>query len=252
MPGFSCKLRTQISYLGFLLMEQSPPVITIDGPCGVGKGTISQLLAKHLEWHLLDSGALYRLLALAARQHSIALRNEEALRILAEHLDVQFCSATNGSSVVILEGQDVSSIIRTEEIGEMASKLAAYPSVREALLGRQRAFREEPGLVADGRDMGTVVFPDADVKFFLDADVEERARRRYLQLLEDGKNADRSEVRRGLEVRDRQDTTRKIAPLKPADDSVAIDTTGIGIEAVVEKMVMVAEKRAGEGARRVL
>jgi cytidylate kinase len=198
----------------------------------------------------LDTGLLYRAVAWRAMRLGVSIADDEALGEICG--DITIPLETDGAMRVLIEGADVSGDLRTEEIGMLASSVSAIPAVRKALLPLQRSAGRMGGIVAEGRDMGTVVFPDADVKFFLDADVEERARRRYLQLLEDGKNADRSEVRRGLEVRDRQDTTRKIAPLKPADDSVAIDTTGIGIEAVVEKMVMVAEKRAGEGARRVL
>ena len=166
-------------------MAQMAPVMTIDGPSGAGKGTLCQLLAEKLGWHLLDSGAIYRVLSLAALHHDVELDSEAALVPLAANLDVQF--QVEGALVkVILEGEDVSRTIRTEEVGNAASKIAAFPRVREALLRRQRAFRQAPGLIADGRDMGTVVFPEADVKIFLDASAEERAQRRYKQLQDKG------------------------------------------------------------------
>src|SRR5690242_461774 len=151
------------------------PVITIDGASGTGKGTISLLLTRHLGWNLLDSGALYRVLALAAQKHSVALDNEKALEVLAEHLDVQFKAHKNSFPDIILEGEDVTDVIRHEKIGNAASIIAVLPAVRASLLSRQRAFREPPGLIADGRDMGTVVFPDAELKIFLTASPEERA-----------------------------------------------------------------------------
>ncbi|WP_278400672.1 (d)CMP kinase, partial [Hafnia paralvei] len=162
-------------------MTAIAPVITVDGPSGAGKGTLCKALAESLGWCLLDSGAIYRVLALAALHHQVDITSEEALVPLAAHLDVRFV-AQNGQLQVILEGEDVSNEIRTESVGSTASQAAAFPRVREALLRRQRAFREFPGLIADGRDMGTVVFPDAPVKIFLDASSEERARRRMLQL----------------------------------------------------------------------
>jgi len=161
------------------------PVVTIDGPSGSGKGTVAALLAAKLGWKFLDSGALYRLLAFAARNHGVDLTNEEALKVLAAHLDVQFDTAESGQGMrIVLEGEDVTEAIRNEVVGAGASQVAALPAVREALLQRQKAFREAPGLVADGRDMGTVVFPDATLKIFLTASAEERARRRALPAVE--------------------------------------------------------------------
>ncbi len=222
------------------------PVIAIDGPSGAGKGTVSQLLARRLGWHFLDSGALYRLVAQAARNHAISLDNVEALETLAAHLDVQFCVADNDSPPrVLLEGEDVTAVIRSEEIGNDASKIAAIPEVREALLERQRAFRIPPGLVADGRDMGTVVFPDAEVKIFLTASPEERARRRYKQLKEKDPNVIFDDLVIEIAERDRRDTERLVAPLKPAEDAVVIDTTGLSIEQVIERVMAVCEERLG-------
>ena len=166
-------------------MTAIAPVITIDGPSGAGKGTLCKAMAEALQWHLLDSGAIYRVLALAALHHHVDVTSEDALVPLASHLDVRFIS-TDGNLEVILEGEDVSGEIRTQEVANAASQVAAFPRVREALLRRQRAFREAPGLIADGRDMGTVVFPDAPVKIFLDASSHERAHRRMLQLQEKG------------------------------------------------------------------
>jgi len=216
----------------------SAPVITIDGPSGSGKGTVAGLLAKALGWHLLDSGALYRLLALAARDHGVALDNEPLLSQLAEHLDVQFVGATDGKPAqIILEGSDVTHDIRNETVAAGASAVAALPAVREALLLRQRAFRESPGLVADGRDMGTVVFPDAPLKVFLTASAEERARRRYFQLKAKDDNVSLPRLLEEIRARDERDTQRAIAPLKPAADAIQLDSTELSIEQVLERIM---------------
>ncbi|MCU1754478.1 (d)CMP kinase [Pseudomonas helleri] len=213
------------------------PVITIDGPSGSGKGTVAGSLAKHLGWALLDSGALYRLLAFAAGNHGVELDNEELLSKLAAHLDVQFVGATEGKPArIILEGEDVTQAIRNEVVAAGASKVAALPAVREALLQRQRAFREFPGLVADGRDMGTVVFPDAPLKIFLTASAEERARRRYLQLKAKGDDVSLSGLLDEIRARDERDTQRAIAPLKPAADAIQLDSTELSIEQVLERI----------------
>lgn len=217
------------------MMHQKDHVITIDGASGTGKGTISQLLAKRLGWRFLDSGALYRVLALAAQKHSVAFNNEKALEVLAEHLDVQFIAQENTTSKIILEGENVTETIRTEKVGNAASIVAALPAVRASLLSRQRAFRESPGLVADGRDMGTIVFPDAELKIFLIASLEERALRRQRQLYESGINMELNDLVEELRKRDKRDQERIIAPLKPAEDAICIDTDHLSIEQVVER-----------------
>ena len=216
----------------------SAPVITIDGPSGSGKGTVAGILAKRLGWNLLDSGALYRLLAFAAGNHGVALDNEALLEKLAAHLDVQFIGATDGKPArIILEGDDVTHAIRSETVAAGASKVAALPAVRDALLQRQRAFLEFPGLVADGRDMGTVVFPDAPLKVFLTASAEERARRRYLQLKAKGDDVSLSGLLDEIRARDERDTQRAIAPLKPAADAIQLDSTELSIEQVLERII---------------
>ncbi|SHL90747.1 (d)CMP kinase [Vreelandella subglaciescola] len=210
-------------------------VLTIDGPGGAGKGTISGLLAERLGWHLLDSGALYRLTAYAAGKHSIAFDDEAGLAQVAENLDVAFPVA-DGAVQTLLEGEDVSRAIRTEQAGERASKVAALPAVRTALLKRQRDFSQPPGLVADGRDMGTVVFPGAALKIFLTASADERARRRYEQLQQAGVDASLSSLLQEIQARDARDTQRSVAPLKPADDAITLDTTRLSIPEVVEQL----------------
>ncbi|MBP3863919.1 MAG: (d)CMP kinase [Pseudomonas sp.] len=219
-------------------MMVSAPVITIDGPSGSGKGTVAGILAKRLGWNLLDSGALYRLLAFAAGNHGVALDNEALLEKLAAHLDVQFIGATDGKPArIILEGDDVTHAIRSETVAAGASKVAALPAVRDALLQRQRAFLEFPGLVADGRDMGTVVFPDAPLKVFLTASAEEQARRRYLQLKAKGDDVSLSGLLDEIRARDERDTQRAIAPLKPAADAIQLDSTELSIEQVLERIM---------------
>lgn len=219
-------------------MIKPVPVITIDGPSGSGKGTVAALLAGKLGWNFLDSGALYRLLAFAARNHGVDLTNEEALKVLAEHLDVQFGAARDGHGmVIILEGEDVTEAIRNETVGAGASQVAALPVVRTALLQRQQAFREAPGLVADGRDMGTVVFPDAPLKIFLTASAEERARRRYLQLKARGDDVNLASLLEEIRERDERDTQRAVAPLKPAEDAIQLDSTTLSIEEVLQRIL---------------
>ncbi|MBK5073821.1 (d)CMP kinase [Budviciaceae bacterium CWB-B4] len=210
------------------------PVITVDGPSGVGKGTLCQALAEKLGWHLLDSGAIYRVLALAALHHEVDLASEEALVPLAIHLDVRFIAQQNQLQV-ILEGETVTNEIRNETVGNAASQVAAFPRVREALLRRQRAFREAPGLIADGRDMGTIVFPDAPVKIFLDASAEERARRRMLQLQEKGQCVKFERLLSEIQERDSRDRNRAVAPLVPAADALMVDSTHMSVDEVIER-----------------
>lgn len=224
-------------------MLSKAPVITLDGPGGVGKGTVSGLLAKQLGWHYLDSGALYRLAALAAMNHGVDFDNESALAVIAEHLDIRFQQETGAGMIILLEGDDVTRQIRTEEVGSNASRVAAFSRVRDALLRRQRAFRTEPGLIADGRDMGTVVFTDAPLKIFLTATSDERARRRVLQLEQGGSVVDYEKVLHDINERDKRDRNRAVAPLKPAEDAVVIDTTELSIEAVLERVLQQASDR---------
>ncbi len=214
---------------------KAAPVVTIDGTSGVGKGTLSQWLAQHLGWHLLDSGALYRLVALAARQQQVALDDAERLVALTTALDVRFNIVPEQGVQAELAGQAVSALLRTEECGRDASLVAAIPAVRQALFGRQQAFRQAPGLVADGRDMGTVVFPDAAVKIFLTASPESRAERRYKQLNQKGISANLADLLRDIQARDERDLNRATAPLKPAADALLLDTTTMSISAVCEQ-----------------
>ncbi|WP_159651679.1 (d)CMP kinase [Vibrio atypicus] len=223
-------------------MSSHTPVVTVDGPSGAGKGTLCMLISKQLGFHLLDSGAIYRVLALAAIHHGVDLESEDALVPLATHLDVQFVA--EGELVkVILEGEDVSGELRKEETGMAASKVAALPRVREALLRRQRAFAEGVGLVADGRDMGTVVFPQAEVKIFLDASAEERATRRLKQLQGKGLDVKFDDLLREIQERDDRDRNRPVAPLRPAEDALLLDSTTMSIDEVVEKALQYIESK---------
>jgi cytidylate kinase len=226
--------------LGEKFMQESNPVITIDGPSGAGKGTVARIVADQLGWQLLDSGAIYRVLAVAIQHHQLALDDEEALIPIAAHLDVQFEVNSQGESKVILEGENVTEIIRTEEVGELASKVAAFPRVREALLRRQRAFSVSPGLVADGRDMGTVVFTQAPVKVFLTASADERAQRRFNQLKDKGIDVKIGRLLEDIRQRDDRDQNRKVAPLVPAEGALIIDSTDISITEVVNKILTFA------------
>jgi len=229
--------------LGERCMQESIPVITIDGPSGAGKGTVARIVAEQLGWHLLDSGAIYRVLAVAAEHHNIAVDDEESLLPIAAHLDVQFQICSEGEGKVILEGEDVSNAIRTEEVGALASQVAAFPRVREALLRRQRAFKVTPGLVADGRDMGTVVFIDAPVKVFLTASAEERAQRRFNQLKEKGFDVKIGRLLDDIRQRDERDQNRKVAPLVPAEGALVIDSTDLSIDEVVSKILSFSNEK---------
>ncbi len=213
------------------------PVITIDGPAGSGKGTIAKLVAKKLGWHILDSGALYRLTAFAALKKGVSFEDESTLAILARNLDVIF-----DDGEILLENQKVTTDIRSEECGNAASKVAACGVVRDALLQRQHDFRQAPGLIADGRDMGTVVFTDAPIKIYLTASAEERAKRRLNQLKENGINASLPRLIQEIEERDDRDMNREEAPLKPADDAIVIDSSKMNIEQVVKKVMEAIDK----------
>jgi len=218
-------------------MAESAPVIAIDGPSGSGKGTIARRVAEALGYHLLDSGALYRLTALAAVRKRVALDDADGLADVARTLDVRFDSDEAGDERIWLEGDDVSTEIRTEEAGAGASTVAVIPAVRQALLERQRAFQRPPGLVADGRDMGTQVFPSAAVKIFLTASAEERARRRHKQLKDKGLDVSLAALSRDIEDRDRRDSERSVAPLRPAEDARILDSSGQSIEAVTNTVL---------------
>lgn len=222
-------------------MNESVPVIAVDGPSGVGKGTLCQALANHFKWHLLDSGAIYRVLALSALKQNIALDDEQKLAQLALNLPLTF--DTTGIEVkVLLNNIDVSKDIRTELTGGAASKVAAINSVRTALLQRQRDFRQAPGLIADGRDMGTIVFKDAPVKIFLDASAESRAERRMKQLQDKQNHVKFAEILQEITARDERDRNRTVAPLKPADDALIIDTTSLSIQDVFNQSIKYINK----------
>jgi cytidylate kinase len=220
---------------------KSFPVITVDGPAGSGKGTITERIASNLGWKILDSGALYRLVGLAAIREEVDFTDEAKLAKIAETLDVSFIP--NGDGVdVILNGEDVSTLIRNEECGSCASKVAAISGVRSALLERQRKFSGPNGLVADGRDMGTVIFPDAKVKIYLTANAQIHAERRLNQLKKQGVDANLASLIQDIEERDKRDTTRKVAPLIPAADAIIIDTGNSSIDEVVSQVMQVVDK----------
>lgn len=219
------------------------PVITIDGPSGSGKGTISRRVAALLDWHLLDSGALYRLVALAARKAGLDPADQAAHAATAAGMSVSFGQTATGDERVLLAGEDVTAAIRNEEAGQGASRVAAWPPVRAALLQRQRDFAQLPGLVADGRDMGTVVFPSAALKIFLTASPGERARRRYNQLKDKGSGASLAALSLEIAERDRRDSTRAVAPLLPAADAMTIDSTSLTIDEVVQRIMAEVQAR---------
>ncbi len=218
--------------------DKPVPVLTIDGPSGSGKGTISRLVADRLGWHLLDSGALYRSVGYAAIVAGVDLSDHEAMTRIAETTKITFRDPKDGGETrVYVNSHDSTDELRTESTGAVASAIAAIPAVRTALLDKQHSFRRSPGLVADGRDMGTVIFPDAATKVFLTASAEERAKRRYKQLKEKGLAVTISALLREIEARDARDAARPVAPLKPAADAVLIDSTGMPVEVVVAKVL---------------
>jgi CMP/dCMP kinase len=222
--------------------DQAAHVITIDGPVSSGKGTIARKVALALNWHLLDSGALYRLLGLHARNLGISLEDADALVPLARELPCRFVEQ-HGELLIELDGKDVSDYLRTEEVGELASRVAVHQPVRDALLGRQQAFAVAPGLIADGRDMGTVVFRTAPLKIYLTASPEERAQRRYNQLKEKGFDANLAALVEDIRNRDARDMNRDVAPLKPADDALVIDSTNMTIDDVLHRILDEARRR---------
>lgn len=224
------------------MYDTSVPVITLDGPSGTGKGTLCHMLATKLNWHVLDSGAIYRVVAYAARSKGIDLSDTKKLINLANTLDLRFESTENNASRTFLENQEITQDIRSEQCGQDASQIAIIPDLRLALLDRQRNFAQPPGLVTDGRDMGTVVFPNAVLKIFLYASAEERAKRRYLQLQQSGINVSLAQVVDELVKRDTRDAARACAPLKPAEDAFQVDTTGLTIVQVLQNVLELIEE----------
>ena len=223
------------------------PVIAIDGPSGSGKGTAARAAAQALGWHLLDSGALYRLSALAAKRAGVALHDAAGLARVGAALDVRFLPTPEGGEQVLLAGEDVSVAIRSEACAADASRVAMVPALRQALVGLQRSFRRPPGLVADGRDMGSVVFPDAELKIFLTASAEERARRRHKQLKEQGMNVSLATLSADISQRDQRDASRPVAPLRPTPDAVLIDSTNRSVADVVNEILAHARERITAG-----
>jgi cytidylate kinase len=224
---------------------QRCPVVTIDGPSGSGKGTISRAIARHVGWHLLDSGALYRLVAVAGALAGAAQDDAAAHAGLAARMAVDFGAGADEEERILLDGRDVTAQVRSEAAGQGASRVAAWPQVRQALLARQRAFARPPGLIADGRDMGTVIFPGADLKIFLTASTQERALRRHKQLKDKGSDVSLPALSREIAERDRRDETREVAPLKAAPDACVIDSTALTVDEVVGRVLQMM------GARRL-
>ncbi len=225
------------------MSDDITPVIAIDGPSGSGKGTVCSRIAQKLGWHLLDSGALYRLVALAMQRHSIEIDNEEALIPLAAHLDVEFkANSAKNDLVIVLEDENVTDEIRTEECSQRASQVAAIPAIRLALLDRQRAFLQAPGLVADGRDMGSVVFPGALLKVFLTASAQIRAERRYKQLKKKGISVNFAAILNDISERDTRDSQRSVSPLHAADDAIIVDTSEMSIGEVVDRILVLKSR----------
>ncbi len=225
--------------------DQNIPVITVDGPSGAGKGTIAHLLADKLGFHFLDSGALYRVTAFACDYDGVGLDDEAVVADVARNLDVRFVADDSGEILVIYKDTDASRAIRTEEGGRGASTVGAMPSVRAALLQRQRDFLKPPGLIADGRDMGTVVFPDAPLKFFLTASAQERAERRYKQLKDKGESVNLARLLGDIQERDERDRSRSVSPLLPAADAIVIDSTATPIDSVFAKVMESVTARFG-------
>jgi cytidylate kinase len=220
------------------------PIVTIDGPSGSGKGTVSRAVARHAGWHLLDSGALYRLAALAGARRGLDPNDIPGHARLAGTMNATFGTRADGGELVTLDGQDVTAALRSETASNGASRVAAWPELRAALLARQHAFAQAPGLVADGRDMGTVVFPAANLKIYLTASAAERAHRRYKQLKDKGSDVSLPALSRAIAERDLRDSTRAVAPLKPAPDAEVIDSTGLTIEQVVDRILQIGRSRS--------
>jgi cytidylate kinase len=220
------------------------PIVTIDGPSGSGKGTVSRAVARHAGWHLLDSGALYRLAALAGARRGLDPNDIPGHARLAGTMNATFGTRADGGELVTLDGQDVTAALRSETASNGASRVAAWPELRAALLARQHAFAQAPGLVADGRDMGTVVFPAANLKIYLTASAAERAHRRYKQLKDKGSDVSLPALSRAIAERDLMDSTRAVAPLKPAPDAEVIDSTGLTIEQVVDRILQIGRSRS--------
>ena len=212
-------------------------IITVDGPSGSGKGTVSRLLAEKLSFNYLDSGALYRVLSIAAMRRKVDTSNKAELSLIAEHMDVIFKTSAQGDFQILLEGEDVTSDLRTEDTGALASEIAAYTEVRNALLKRQRLFAQGDGLVADGRDMGTVVFPAADIKIYLTASIEERAKRRHKELIEKGEDVSLRALTEQVAARDERDMNREVSPLVAAEDAIELDTSDMSAKQVLETVL---------------